>query len=207
MTYAQATLVHPSVLYQHGLFNGSARLDPVAFVNSLLPFWLTAIGIALVFAGTGWALLKWTSRPAVVRAWVRGENSDVSLPGDDLSDDPIGLNTITARSWERTRSMKGVHAIFTPDDIPRTTVSRTMLVGLVEAGLLLLIYAGLVGEYSSSLSMQSWIRANFAIGQYLLSYNAVLVFTGIVAVFAFRLFFRRDNNSIKARKAKRRRNR
>ncbi len=179
----------------------------MVFVNSLLPLWLTAIGIALVFAGTGWALLKWTSRPAVVRSWVRGENSDVSLPGDDLSDDAIGLNMIEARSWERSGPMKGVHAIFTPEDIPRRKVSRTMLVGLVEAGLLLLIYAGLVGEYSSSLSMQSWVHANFAIGEILLSYNAVLVFAGILAVLSFRLFFRRDNNSIKSRKANRRRNR
>ncbi|HZY93780.1 MAG TPA: hypothetical protein VFE98_02840 [Candidatus Bathyarchaeia archaeon] len=179
----------------------------MAFASSPLPFWLTAIGIALVFAGTGWALLKRKSRTPVVRSWIRGENSDVSLPGDDLSDDSIGLNTIEARSWGRTGSMKGVHAIFTPEDIPTRKVSRTMLVGLVEAGLLVLIYAGLVGEYSSSLSMQSWVRANFAIGEILLSYNAALVFAGILAVLAFGLFFQRDNNSMKSRKAKRRRNR
>lgn len=179
----------------------------MAFANSLLPFWLTVIGIALIFGGAGWALLKWTSRPPVIRAWVRGENSEVSLPGDDLSDDAIGLNTIEARSWERTGSMKGVHAIFTSNDISKKKISRTMLVGLVEAGLLLLIYAGLVTEYSSSLSMQSWVRANFALGEILLSYNAVLVFTGILAVLSFRLFFRRDNNPIKSSKAKRRRSR
>lgn len=179
----------------------------MAFANNLLPFWLTAIGIALVFAGAGWALLKWTSRPPVVRTWIRHENSDASLPGDDMSDDPIGFNTIEARSWERTGKMKGVHAIFTSNDIPRRQFSRTMLVEIVEAGLLLIIYAGLVGEYSSSLSMQSWVRANFPIGEILLSYNAVLAVTGILAVLSFGLFFRKTTKPIKSRKAERRRSR
>ena len=58
---------------------------------------------------------------------------------------------------------------------------------LAEAVILLMMYGGLVQEYTSNLNMQSWVRANFAPGIYLLSYNAVLALAGVLGVLILQL--------------------
>ena len=65
--------------------------------------------------------------------------------------------------------------------------SSALAFALAEAIILLVIYGGLVQEYSSNLNMQNWIRANFSMGTYLLSYNAVLGVAGILGVIVFQL--------------------
>ena len=70
-------------------------------------------------------------------------------------------------------------------------VSKALSIALVEAVLLVIIYGGLVQEYSSNVNMQNWIRSNFAPGSYLLSYNAVLVLAGLLGVLIFQLLPRR----------------
>ena len=62
---------------------------------------------------------------------------------------------------------------------------------LAEAIILLVTYGGLVQEYTSNLNMQNWIRANFAPGSYLLSYNAVVALAGILGILIFQLVPRR----------------
>jgi hypothetical protein len=174
----------------------------VVYGPGLLPFWLTAIGFSLVFAGTGWALLKWTTRPITVRKWMR-EKSDIVLPGDSLSDDSLGSDDLEFGS-QRTDSMRGVEAIFTTDNRSRIKISKTVLVGLTEVSVLLIIYASLVREYSASLEMQAWVRAHFSFGQYLLSYNAVLVLAGLSAVLTFSLLSRKKDGTRKLRKSAKR---
>jgi hypothetical protein len=66
-------------------------------------------------------------------------------------------------------------------------VSKALGIALVEAVLLIIIYGGLVQEYASNVNMQSWVRANFAPGSYLLTYNAVLVLAGLLGVLIFQL--------------------
>jgi hypothetical protein len=70
-------------------------------------------------------------------------------------------------------------------------VSKALTVALVEAVLLILIYGGLVQEYSSNVNMQNWVQANFAPGSYLLNYNAVLVLAGLLGVLIFQLLPRK----------------
>lgn len=65
--------------------------------------------------------------------------------------------------------------------------SSAMAFALAEAIILLVIYGGLVQEYTSNLNMQNWVRANFSMGSYLLSYNAVLGVAGILGVIVFQL--------------------
>ncbi len=174
----------------------------------LLPFWLTAIGFSFVFVGTGWALLKWSSRPTIVRTWTRtGKSSDIVLPGDSLSDDSIGSDDLETFGSERTRAVgRGVQAIFTSSQKERITISRTLLVAIVEVVGLIALYAGLVQEYSTSLGMQSWVRSNFSFGQYFLNYDAVLVLTGLIAVISFRFLpWRRRSSKVIRRTNNRRR--
>jgi hypothetical protein len=66
-------------------------------------------------------------------------------------------------------------------------ISKALTIALVEAVVLILIYGGLVQEYSSNVNMQNWVRANFAPGSYLLNYDAVLVLTGLLGVLIFQL--------------------
>jgi hypothetical protein len=66
-------------------------------------------------------------------------------------------------------------------------VSKALTIALAEAVVLILIYGGLVQEYSSNVNMQNWVRANSAPGSYLLNYNAVLVFAGLLGVLIFQL--------------------
>ncbi len=175
---------------------------------ALLPFWLTAIGFSFVFVGTGWALLKWSSRPTNVRTWTRsGKSSEIILPGDSLSDDSIGSDDLETFGSQRTRAVgRGVQAIFTSSQKERLTISRTMLVALVEVVGLIALYAGLVQEYSTNLGMQSWVRSNFSFGQYFLSYDAVLVLTGLIAVISFRFLpWRRRSSKVIRRTNNRRR--
>jgi len=84
-------------------------------------------------------------------------------------------------------------------------VSKALSIALVEAVILIMIYSGLVREYASNVNMQNWIQANFALGSYLLSYNAVLVLAGLLGVVIFQLLPRkirsrspRDSSSPKA---------
>src|SRR2546428_5900130 len=70
-------------------------------------------------------------------------------------------------------------------------VSKALSIALVEAVILILIYGGLVREYVSNVNMQNWIQANFALGSYLLSYNAVLVLAGLLGVLIFELLPRK----------------
>ena len=69
--------------------------------------------------------------------------------------------------------------------------SSALAFALAEAIILLVIYGGLVQEYTSNLNMQNWIRANFSVGGYLLTYNAVLGLAGILGVVLFQLVPRR----------------
>lgn len=178
----------------------------MVYSPGLLPFWLTALGFSLVFAGTGWALLKWTTRPITVRKWNR-EKSDIILPGDSLSDDSFGSDDMEMVGSQRTDSMRGVEAIFTEDSRPKIKISKTVIVGITEISVLLIIYASLVREYSASLEMQAWVRANFALGQYLLTYNAVLVLTGLAAVLALSFVSWRTQETRKVRKTANRKRR
>jgi hypothetical protein len=69
--------------------------------------------------------------------------------------------------------------------------SSALAFALAEAIILLVIYGGLVQEYTSNLYMQNWVRANFEPGSYLLSYNAVLALAGILGILIFQLLPRK----------------
>jgi hypothetical protein len=70
-------------------------------------------------------------------------------------------------------------------------VSKALAMALVEAVLLIIIYGGLVQEYTSNVNMQNWIHVNFSPGSYFLNYNAVLVLAGLLGVLIFQLLPRK----------------
>ena len=72
--------------------------------------------------------------------------------------------------------------------------SSALAIALVEAIILLVMYGGLVQEYTSNLNMQNWVRANFSMGTYFLSYNAVLGLAGILGVVLFQLVPRKTGS-------------
>ena len=85
-------------------------------------------------------------------------------------------------------SKRGVEAIFSSDEgesplgrAARTRwVSRRLVADIVELSLLLIFYTGFVQDYSSNLYLQTWVRATFPWGAYILNYYAVLTVAVIV---------------------------
>ena len=69
--------------------------------------------------------------------------------------------------------------------------SKALSIALVEAIVMIMIYGGLVREYSSNVNMQNWVRANFALGRYFLNYYGLLILAGLLGVAIFRLIPRR----------------
>ena len=69
--------------------------------------------------------------------------------------------------------------------------SKALSIALIEAIAMIIIYGGLVREYSSNVNMQNWVRTNFALGDYFLNYYGVLILAGLLGVAIFRLIPRR----------------
>ena len=69
--------------------------------------------------------------------------------------------------------------------------SKALSIALVEAIVMILIYGGLVQEYSSNVNMQNWVRANFALGRYFLNYYGLLILAGLLGVAIFQIIPRR----------------
>lgn len=87
--------------------------------------------------------------------------------------------------------MKGVEAIFSPDEAKReqkrmaartSWISRRLIADLVEIVLLLIFYVGFVNEYSSNLFFRSWVQANIPWASYLLNFYALLTAAGFAGV-------------------------
>jgi hypothetical protein len=55
--------------------------------------------------------------------------------------------------------------------------SRIGAVAFVQSLVLVVLYAGFVQEYESNLTMQSWVRSNLPVGQSVLNWEAVLIFS------------------------------
>jgi hypothetical protein len=83
-----------------------------------------------------------------------------------------------------TGSQRGVQALFSPDengstrgrDMSRNTwVSRRFFVGIVEWSLGIVLYAGLVQQYSSNVYMRLWVHESFPFAEFLLNYYGFVV--------------------------------
>ncbi|OLE59425.1 MAG: hypothetical protein AUG17_02735 [Crenarchaeota archaeon 13_1_20CM_2_53_14] len=60
--------------------------------------------------------------------------------------------------------------------------SRIGVVALIQSVVLVALYSGFVQEFESNLTMQSWIRSNFPIGQSLLNWEGVLILSVSLAL-------------------------
>ena len=69
--------------------------------------------------------------------------------------------------------------------------SKILSIALVEAIVMIVIFGGLVQEYGSNVNMQTWIRANFALGSYFLNYYGMLILAGLLGVAMFQIIPRR----------------
>ncbi len=136
------------------------RLDGLS--SSLI---LMSLAMSLVIGGVGWS----TYFLAVRRT--RRENNKIrsaiyeleALVGSKNSvQDPTPAK-VDAKLPERQA-------------LPRR-ISKSLAVALLEAAMLIIVYSGLVQEYTSNINMQEWVHAHIAFGGYLLNYNAVLLLT------------------------------
>ena len=65
--------------------------------------------------------------------------------------------------------------------------SKALSIALVESVVMIVMYGGLVQEYGSNVNMRNWVRANFALGGYVLNYYGVLILAGVLGVMIFQL--------------------
>jgi hypothetical protein len=87
-----------------------------------------------------------------------------------LAEPKIGLKTPDSELEDNDPSKSGLST-------PRR-FSKTLAIAVAEAVVLIIIYSGLVEEYTSNLNMQQWVRSNIAFGAYVLNFNAVFVLLG-----------------------------
>src|SRR5438128_1812492 len=147
--------------------------------------------MAFIFSGIVWAQL--TRRAHSLRTSMLGGEETEGFTGvrdetesADLEDQFRDISSFGRAGHDKRKSIvarRGVRAIFSSDEDWSTgkhegsrisRISTTMLVNSIGWGLFLVVYALLVREYTSSVYMQSWIRANFGFGAYLLNYYALL---------------------------------
>jgi hypothetical protein len=55
--------------------------------------------------------------------------------------------------------------------------SRIGALAFVQSLVLVVLYAGFVQEYESNLTMQTWVRSNLSVGQSVLNWEAVFIFS------------------------------
>ena len=69
---------------------------------------------------------------------------------------------------------------------------RLSLIAFFQGCLLLALFAGLVGEYESNLTMQEWVRSSFGFGQVLLTWQAVLASSFLMGLLVVYCLMRQD---------------
>ena len=138
---------------------------------------LLPISLPLLIGGVGLSTYYF----AMKRTWRASSRIESAL---------FELEALVAQKNGLGESSKGAETLLSilPKQKRRFSLGSSALgFALAEAIILLVIYGGLVQEYSSNLNMQNWVRANFSMGSYLLSYNAVLGVAGILGVIVFQL--------------------
>ena len=116
------------------------------------PLAFGSIGVLLLICGVG------TVRFAVANRGTGLEDS-TALSTDEHSevDSPQGAE-----------SLRGTRKMFGPG-------SRLGSVAFIQGLMLVALYAGFVQEYESNLTLQIWVRSNFAVGQSVLNWEGVLI--------------------------------
>ena len=155
-----------------------------------LPLFLYGIGIVLILSGIVWAALKHRARSLQVPRSVSAKNELRDTPPLSSEVDDGGRSTISRR---------GVGALFSSDEeldmtrrgIPRNGwVSRSFLLGITELGFAILLYAGLVGAYNSSVYMRLWVHSSLPFAEFLFNYYAVAGVAVLAIVMAVSVLLR-----------------
>ncbi len=123
------------------------------------PLAFASIGVLLLICGVGTIMF------ALAHHETNLENPTVSSADERSEAD----SSRSAESPERRRWMFGPG-------------SRLGNVAFIQSLVLVALYAGFVQEYESNLTMQTWIRSNFPVGQSVLNWEGVLILSVSLAL-------------------------
>jgi len=148
------------------VFTGSAQTMIVADRTS---FSVILLSIALPLIASG----------STVFAYSRG-----SKEKDDAEDDDSIVREVEALAKQENDLSPDLKASLEM----RRGLSRLSTLALIEAGVIIGLYIGLLREYDSSLYMRVWLQANLPVASLFLSDNVFFLMVGIViASVMFRL--------------------
>jgi len=148
------------------VFTGSAQTMIVADRTS---FSVILLSIALPLIASG----------STVFAYSRG-----SKEKDDAEDDDSIVREVEALAKQENDLSPDLKASLEM----RRGLSRLSTLALIEAGVIIGLYIGLLREYDSSLYMRVWLQANLPVASLFLSDNMFFLMVGIViASVMFRL--------------------
>jgi hypothetical protein len=142
-----------------GLFLSTFALFPADAPHALGP-WLSRVYSPLTFGSLGALLLIYGS--GIITFAV--PNHETKLP-----------NTRVSTIDEQSEAYSLGHG--TGPNEPRRmigTVSNVSAVAFVQSLVLVTLYSGFVQEFESNLSMQTWVRSVFPVGQSVLNWESVL---------------------------------
>lgn len=141
---------------------------------------LVSLGMLIVLAGLGLCIYSLAMRRTRLGSYRIGSS--------------VYSNEATLESTNESMSViiSPVHDRESIENLGSTVrVSKTVFAAIVQSLVLVALYAGLVRGYKASVSMQTWVHTNFALGAYLLNYEGVLVIAGLLGVLMFRFLPRR----------------
>ena len=142
-----------------GLFLSVVALFRADAPQALGP-WGDTIYSALTFGSLG-ALLVICGGGTIMFATAHRETKLQTTSASPTTDlDPLGVE----------KGHEGTGRMFGPG-------SRIGAIAFVQSVALVALYSGFVQEFESNATMQSWIRSNFPVGQSLLSWEGVLIFS------------------------------
>jgi hypothetical protein len=123
------------------------------------PLALGAIGLLLLTCGGGTIIF------AITHYEPKLENTMVS-PVSDHSQVDFSGDTKAPHGTPRMERLR----------------SRIGAVAMIESLVLVALYSGFVQEYESNLTMQAWVRSNLLVGQSVLNWEAVLIFSVVLGL-------------------------
>ncbi len=110
--------------------------------------------------------------------------------GEELPDSESLTREVEALTGLRSNKQSA----FQPIVNPRSRWSRAEIVAIVEVGIIILLYGGLLRDYDSSVFMREWVENNLPVATFILNDNLFFLVVGVVvATVAFHLISRKNH--------------
>lgn len=134
------------------------KLFGTSEISTYLSTVLASLGLTFVISGSGICLSYSIFNPIY-------ENIEVT--------DTVDLS----RNWSALKEHGRRHAgVLSSNNV------KLGLVAFIQSSLALVLYSGLVDEYRSNISMQQWVSSIFPYGQFVLSWEAILVASALFGI-------------------------